>query len=198
MLKDLLPFIFLIKGLACNLQTACVGIIFSILSAVLLIPLWGLFRGANPPRQPGDRCSRHRGYPCVRAGLVAARMRCLEADERHGSCGGRSEGKGQPCRCIEKCVGLLRGFRVSLDSLSQMWELNTLHFFYFFISVLRARVTSLEVIRFTCGDSDRREDCSIENWENDSSIQTTSDNETTSPCSNLSEHFIYLLLIITF
>lgn len=167
MLKDLLPFIFLIKGLACNLQTPRIGIIFSILSAVLLIPLWGLFRGANPPRQPGDRCSCHRGYRCVRAGLVAGRMGCPEADERHWSWGGRGEGKGQPCRCIEKCVGLLRDFRVSLDSLSQMWELNTLHFFYFFISVLSARVTSLVVIRFSCGDSDRRENYSIGNWEND-------------------------------
>lgn len=41
--KDLLLFIFPIKGVACNLQTACARIIFSISSARLLIPLWGLF-----------------------------------------------------------------------------------------------------------------------------------------------------------
>lgn len=38
----------------CNLQPACDGIIFSSSSA--LNSLLGLFRGANPPQQPEDRC----------------------------------------------------------------------------------------------------------------------------------------------
>ncbi len=72
-LKDLLLFILLIKGVVCNLQTARAGIIFSISSALLLIPLWGLFSGANPPAQPGDRCTCHHGDTVARETHVSER-----------------------------------------------------------------------------------------------------------------------------
>ncbi len=110
-LKDLLLFILLIKGVVCNLQTARAGIIFSISSALLLIPLWGLFSGANPPAQPGDRCTCHHGDTVARETHVSERSRsqggmgCPEADEA-------------------------QRWRL-LDLLSQ---LNVFHFFYFIIS----------------------------------------------------------------
>lgn len=168
MLKDLLSFIFLIKGVACNLQTARAGIIFSISSALLPIPLWGLFRGANPPGQPGDRCSRHHGDRRVRAGPVTGRMGCPEADER------------RVCVCVRSRWGRssvsIWGFSVSLDLLSQLRELNTFHFFCFIISVLCAGVKSFHVRIHMLR---KRQLDSHKLW---------ADYETITLCTDLSEH----------
>lgn len=91
-LKDLLLFIFLIKGLVCDLQTACAGIIFSISSAPVLIPLWALFffilfflqrSLTNPPWQvhlsPRRRC--HHGDRHAQTCLAPGRVGWPEADD---------------------------------------------------------------------------------------------------------------------
>lgn len=88
MLKDLLSCITLMKGVSCNLQTPCAGIILSISSAAansIVRP----FSEEPPlihPGSAGDRCTRRYGDTVAtettlskRVGAVIGRVGCPEA-----------------------------------------------------------------------------------------------------------------------
>lgn len=131
---DLLSFILLINGV-CNLQTASARIIFSISPALPLILLWGPFRGANPPRQPGDRClPSPRGPACPSGGGMSRGWweKCV-----------RSQWMRRTAPSVyEEESSAQRFQRLITDLPSQLQELNTFHFFYFIISVFCAGVKS--------------------------------------------------------